>query len=181
MFTGLAAYGIWQFKLTAADEVEQVWGEVVSGNYFDVLGVRPLKGRMLSAGDDLVPGGSPVVVIGHRLWQRRFGADPDVIGRTVSINGHPLTVVGIAPPPTRACFAACRARCGCRPRCCPCSIPRGDGRLTSRGSRWLMLVGRLEPGVTVEQAKARFDLLSREMQANHPEEWKARQEPGIHP
>ena len=97
VFTGLAAYGITQFKLAAGDDVEQLWGEVVSGNYFDVLGVQPHIGRMLSAGDDVVPGGSPVVVIGFGLWQRRFYADPDLIGKAISINGQPLTVVGIAP------------------------------------------------------------------------------------
>jgi macrolide transport system ATP-binding/permease protein len=176
VFTGLAAYGIEQFKLTAADEVEQVWGEVVSGNYFDVLGVRPLKGRMLSAGDDLVPGGSPVVVIGHRLWQRRFGADPDVIGRTVSINGHPLTVVGVAPAPYTGMFRGLSSEVWVPATVLPVLDPASERRLTSRGSRWLMLVGRLEAGVTVKQAQARFDLLTREMQANHPEEWKAWQE-----
>ena len=176
VFTGLAAWGIEQFKLTAANEVEQVWGEAVSGNYFDVLGVLPLKGRMLNASDDLTPGGSPVVVIGHRVWQRRFGADPELIGRTVSINGYPLTVVGIAPASYTGMFRGLSSEVWVPATMLPLLDPaRGKGKLR-RGSRWLVLVGRLEPGVTVKQAQARFDLLTREMQANHPEEWKAWQE-----
>ena len=174
VFTGLAAYGISQFKLAAGDDVEQLWGEVVSANYFDVLGVQPLRGRMLSAGDDAVPGGSPVVVISHGLWQRRFNADPDLIGKTVSLNGYPLTVVGVAPPRYTGMFRGLSSEVWLPSMMLPLVDPAsGKGRLTSRGSRWLILVGRLKPGVTVEQARTRFDLLTREMQANHPEEWKA--------
>ena len=177
VFTGLAAYGVSQFKLAAGDEVEQLWGEVVSGNYFDVLGVQPLRGRMLNAADDTVPGGSPVVVIGYRLWQRRFNADPDLVGKTISINGQPLTVVGIAPAPYTGMFRGLSSEVWVPSMMLPLVDPgSGKGRLTSRGSRWLVLVGRLKPGVTLEQARARFDLLTREMQANHPQEWKAWQE-----
>jgi predicted permease len=177
VFTGLAAYGVSQFKLAAGDEVEQIWGEVVSGNYFEVLGVHPLRGRMLNSADGLVAGASPVVVIGYRLWQRRFNGDPDVIGKTISINGQPLTVIGIAPAQYTGMFRGLSSEVWVPATMLPVLDPgSGNGRLTSRGSRWLVLVGRLEPGVTLEQARARFDLLTREMQANHPQEWKAWQE-----
>jgi predicted permease len=177
VFTGLAAYGVSQFKLAAGDEVEQIWGEIVSANYFEVLGVHPLSGRMLTTGDGVVTGASPVVVIGYRLWQRRFNGDPDVIGKTISINGQPLTVIGIAPAQYTGMFRGLSSEVWVPATMLPVIDPEnGKGRLTSRGSRWLVLVGRLKPGVTLEQARARFDLLTREMQANHPQEWKAWQE-----
>ena len=98
VFTGLAAYGIDQFKLSGPNEVEQIWAETVSGNYFDVLGVTPHKGRTFAPEEDLVPGKHPVAVIGYNLWQRRFNSDPDLIGKPITINEQQLTVIGIAPP-----------------------------------------------------------------------------------
>jgi hypothetical protein len=75
VLSGLAAYGIDQFKLGVADGVEQIWGEAVSGNYFDVLGVAAHKGRTFLSEEDLIPGKNPVTVISHSLWQRRFNSD----------------------------------------------------------------------------------------------------------
>src|SRR5258706_11885747 len=83
VFTGLAAYNIGQYKLDSANQVEKVWGEAVSGNYFDVLGVQALKGRTFFPEEDLVPGRNPVVVIGYGLWQRRLNSDPRLVGKGV--------------------------------------------------------------------------------------------------
>jgi predicted permease len=76
----------------------QIWTEIVTANYFDVLGVRAAHGRTLLPSDEIAPGRHPVVVISHGLWRRDFGADPAILGRTVEINNHPLTVVGVADP-----------------------------------------------------------------------------------
>jgi predicted permease len=177
VFTGLAAYGIEQFTLGAAGDVEQVWGEAVSGNYFDVLGVQPLRGRMFGAADEVSRGSGPVVVIGYALWQRRFQADPDLIGKTISINGQPLTVVGIAPSRYTGMMRGLSIEIWV-----PATTlhlldsAKWQARVTDRGSRWLVLVGRLKAGVTGDHAQARFDLLSRQMQSNHPEEWRSWQE-----
>ncbi|HEU5459965.1 MAG TPA: ABC transporter permease, partial [Pyrinomonadaceae bacterium] len=78
VFTDMAAYGIDQFKLSGPTEVEQIWAETVSGNYFDVLGVTPHKGRTFAPDEDQVPGKHSVAVIGYSLWQRRFNSDPEV-------------------------------------------------------------------------------------------------------
>jgi hypothetical protein len=172
VFSGLAAYSIWQFKLGDPNHVEYVWGEVVSGNYFDVLGVRADKGRTFIAEEDVTPGTHPVVVVGQGLWRRRFNADPNLIGQTVTINGQKLTVVGIAPPRYTGMMGGVAAEMWVPVMALPLLEPmKGDARLT-RDSRWLTLVGRLKPDVTIEQAKARFELLSRDMQAAHPEEWR---------
>src|SRR6185503_14822850 len=86
VFSGLAAYGVMQFKLRSAEQVELVWGETVSGNYFDVLGVRPFRGRAFLPEEDQTPGAQPVAVVSHGLWHRRFSADPELIGTTVVLN-----------------------------------------------------------------------------------------------
>ncbi|HKC88969.1 MAG TPA: ABC transporter permease, partial [Blastocatellia bacterium] len=76
---------------------ELVWGELVSGNYFDVMGVKPMLGRGLLPEEDRAPNAHPVVVLSHSLWHRRFKADPGVMGQTIYLNGQPFTVIGVMP------------------------------------------------------------------------------------
>jgi predicted permease len=132
---------------------ERVQAELVSGNYFAVLGLGPAIGRLLAAADDVVPGGHPVVVLSHGLWIRRFGGDHGIVGRTVRLNGHPMTVVGVAPagfagtqvgaPPDLYVPIAMKAA----------MTPTWD-ELNRRRAQWLELMGRLRPGVSREQAEA---------------------------
>lgn len=179
VFTGLAAYGIRQFNLGDAGLVEQVWGEAVSGNYFEVLGVKMHAGRGFLAEEDLVPGRNPVVVISYGLWQRRFQSDPNLVGRTVNLNRQKLTVVGIAPPQYTGIIRGLASEVWAPMMMMPLLEPaRGERLLTGRGSRWLVLLGRLKQDISIEQARARFDVLSREFQAAHPEEWKSKQPSG---
>jgi predicted permease len=177
VFTGLAAYGIRQYRLGDSAGVEQIWGELVSANYFDVLGVTPIRGRGFVAAEGEVPGRNPVVVISHGLWQRRFNGDPDLVGRTIAINGHQLTLVGIAPPDYIGAYRGLASEVWVPIMMGPQLEPKyGDG-LLSRRSRWLIGIGRLKPGVSLQQARARFDLLSRELQATQPDEWRSVQRP----
>jgi predicted permease len=178
VLSGLAAYGIQQFNFGDANEVEQIWGEAVSGNYFDVLGVAAQKGRTFSADEDLVPRRNPVAVISHSLWQRRFNSDPELIGKTVTLNDQSLTVIGIAPPQYTGMIRGLASEIWIPTAMMPAVQRVGDPFLTSRGDRWLMLVGRLKPGATLGQARARFDLLTRDMQSAHPEEWMDKTESG---
>ena len=171
IFTGLAAYGIRQYRLGDATDVEHVWGELVSADYFDVLGVPLARGRGFVAEENEVPGRNPVVVISHGLWQRRFNNDPDLVGRTIVLNGQQLTVVGIAPPQYTGGMRGLASEVWVPIMMGPRLEPRyADGLLTRR-SRWLVSIGRLKPDVSLEQARARFEVLSRELQAAHPEEW----------
>lgn len=178
VLSGLAAYGILQFKFGDANEVEQLWGEAVSGNYFDVLGVGAYKGRTFAADEDLVPGRNPVAVISYALWQRRFHSDPEIVGKSVTLNEQTLTVIGIAPPQYTGMIRGLGSDIWI-----PTAIVAAvDGRrgdpLMGRESRWLTLVGRLKPETTLAQVRARFDLLARDMQAAHPEEWLSKTESG---
>jgi macrolide transport system ATP-binding/permease protein len=178
VFSGLASYGLgWQFNLGGPNEVQQVWGEVVSGNYFDVLGVRAFRGRTFLPEEDQVPNRNPVVVISHGLWQRRFNSDPGIIGKAITINNQPLTVVGIAPPQYTGMVTGWAAEIWVPAMIVPLLDPsRGERVVTSRGNRWLTLIGRLKPGTTLEQARSHFAVLTKEMQAAHPEEWLDRRE-----
>src|SRR5215813_5180731 len=106
VFSGLLAWqmvsaGISDSASRSANEggrAEIIWGETVSGNYFDVLGVKAAIGRTFLPEEDRAPDARPVVVLGNVFWQRRFNSDPNVVGRTVYLNGHPFTVIGVAPP-----------------------------------------------------------------------------------
>ena len=176
VFSGFAAYGVWQFKLDDGNQVEQVWGEPVTGNYFELLGVPAFKGRTFLADEDVVPGRNPVVVIGYSLWQRRFNSDPELIGKTVRVNDQPLTVIGVAPERYSGMVGGLATEIWVPMAMAPLlDKSRGERVLTSRGNRWLTFIGRLKPAVTIAQARARFDLLTQEMRAAHPEEWRTRQ------
>ena len=95
-FSGLFGSSVVTANLGRGRSARQVWGELVTGNYFQILGVRAGLGRTLLPSDEIAPGRHPVVVLSDGLWRRDFGADPDIVGKTVEINNYPLTVVGVA-------------------------------------------------------------------------------------
>ncbi|HET6980237.1 MAG TPA: ABC transporter permease [Pyrinomonadaceae bacterium] len=178
VLSGLAAYGIRQFNFGETD-VEQIWGEAVSGNYFDVLGVNAQKGRTFSPDEDVVPGRNPVAVVSHSLWQRRFNSDPDLVGKTITLNDQALTVIGIAPEQYTGMIRGLASDVWIPTAMLPAvDKQQGQRNLTSRGNRWLIMVGRLKPETTLAQARARFDLLTHDMQAAHPDEWLSKNEAG---
>jgi predicted permease len=169
----LAAYGLgWQFRLGTAGEVEQVWGEVVSGNYFDVLGITPQRGRWFLAEEDAVRGRNPVVVIGHGLWQRRFQADAGIIGRTIVVNRQPLTVIGIAPASFGGMMAGWSTELWVPVSLLPSLDPSRGPALLTRRSKWLTMVGRVKKDVSLAQVRSQFDALTAAIRAEHPDEWR---------
>lgn len=181
VFSGLAAYGLgWQFKLGGADDVELVWGEPVSSNYFDVLGVRAWRGRMFLPEEAEVVNRNPVVVIGYGLWQRRFAADPAVIGKAIRINNQQLTVIGVAPPEYTGMMSGWASEIWVPALLTSVLDPSGSqGLVNSRGSKWVTLIGRLKPGTTIDEARNRLALLSKAMQSEYPEEWLDEREDGV--
>jgi putative ABC transport system permease protein len=157
-FSGLIATDWTQVGVQWRNQPELVAAELVSGNYFDVLGVQPALGRVLVASDDLVPDANPVVVLSFTYWQRRFGADPSAVNQSLLVNGRPFTVIGVAAPgfhsvvmgDTPDLFA---------PMTMKAEVMPGLKDLEDRTSRWLNIVGKLKPGLTREQAEASINPL----------------------
>jgi predicted permease len=176
VFSGLAAYSIMQLKLSGNDQVEKVWAETVSGNYFQVLGVQPVLGRAILDDDDRTPGTSPVVVVSHSFWQSRFNSDPQVIGKTITLNNQTLTIIGVAPRQYTGMLRGLAIDVWVPTMMRPSLEGENLERLTSRGNRNFFLVGRRKPNTTIEQARARFDRLTLEMREAHPEEWRPKRE-----
>ena len=140
-------------NLTDGSTTNRVRGELVSGNYFDVLGVRSAAGRLLTREDDRTPGVHPVLVLSHAFWQRRFAGSPDIVGRTLSVNGHPFTVVGVA----RQGFFGTRPGFGpdfWAPLMTVQAVTAGGMAPRGRGNNYLELMSRLEPGSNVERVQA---------------------------
>ena len=155
-------------SLGGADGAERVYGVVVSANYFAVLGARPRLGRMFNLADGEEPGSAALTVISHRLWTRRFNADPRLVGQTILLNGHPFTVVGVASEGFQGTTIIAPDLW------VPLSMvneamPRiGSRILTSRGSVWLVFGARLKSGVTMRQARAELALLGQALEREHP-------------
>jgi putative ABC transport system permease protein len=132
--------------------------ELVSGNYFNVLGVQPAAGRLFVSSDDLQPEANPIAALSYGYWQRRFGGDVRVLGQAVLVNGHPFTVVGVAPPSFQS------VQMGYAPDIfVPMTMKKvltpGEDDLLDRQSKWMNIVGRLKPGLTPTHAQAGVDPL----------------------
>ena len=160
VLSGLVAYWQCPFSLSDGGQAERVIGQIVTGNYFAVLGVRPALGRFFLPEEDRTPGTHPVVVISHGLWRRRFGADPAVVGKTISLNAYRYTVVGVAPleftGTTRGTVNEVYVPIMMQAK-------RGGGRsgfLENRNAGWLQLLGRLKPNVSRQQAQAALSILA---------------------
>ena len=159
-------------------------GEVVTGNYFDVLGVRAAVGRTFLPEEDRVEGARPVAVLAHGLWKREFGGDPSVIGRTITIRGLAFTVIGVAPPKFKGMVPGLTPELWIPSMMLeevePAGIqdtvpsPSGRTRLERRGSRWMFVRGRLKPGVSMTQAQANVEVVMSRLEREHPETNKDR-------
>jgi putative ABC transport system permease protein len=139
-------------------QTERAIGELVSGNYFDLLGVRPALGRMFQQSDDVRPEANPVAVLSYGYWQRHFGGNPTVLNQTIRLNDHPFTVVGVAAPGFRSVVVG-DAPDIFAPMQMKAQITPGWNDLNDRRSRWLNIVARLKPGVSAKQAEAAMNPL----------------------
>ena len=151
VFDGLVANDEQTIGIDWNNHSELLEAELVSGNYFQVLGVEPAIGRLLLPSDDL-PNSDPVVVLSFNFWKTRMGSDPRVVGQTLLINAHPFIIVGVSPPrfhsiaagETPAVFVAASTKNFVTPRW---------QDLEDRQSHWLTIVGRLKPGESRQQAR----------------------------
>jgi predicted permease len=145
-----------------------LYGMFVSANYFSLLGVPPWRGRTFNPGDD-IDGAPPVVVISHAAWRAHFDAAPDIIGRTIAINGQTVTIVGIAPPLFGGNLAVARFDLYVPMATRPLLIPAERTVWKERDWRWLDAIGRLRPGVALSQAHAEFQQIARRQAETYAE------------
>lgn len=138
---------------------ERVWGQLVAGGYFSLLGVRPAAGRFFTPEEEEARGADPIVVLSYGLWQRRFGGSRSVLGETVILNGRPCKVIGVAADSFHG------VTLGLLPELWR---PASRDPSENRGGRGFFGVGRLQPGVTIDQARAALDLLARQLQQSYP-------------
>jgi predicted permease len=164
----VAAFDLTALNLTAGEQPERVWGMIVTGNFFDVLGVRAAAGRTFRPDEDTTTGTHPVAVLSHDFWQRRFHGDPGVVGSTLQLNRQAFTVIGVSAAPFQGPMAGLRVDVFVPLAMQPLVQPGGD-RLAARGSRWLQALARLDPGVGQAQAQAAFDTHSSRLDASYPD------------
>src|SRR5580704_4273818 len=153
VFSGVLATDAAQVGVQWHNQPDLVAAELVSGNYFDVLGVQPAAGRMFVTADDLVPDAKPVVVLSFSYWRRRFGDDPRIVDDSIQINGHPFTIVGVAPPNFHSVVVGDTPDVFV-PMMMKAEVMPGTKDLEDRRSSWLNIVGKLKPGSSREQAEA---------------------------
>ena len=167
-FEGLAAVTPPQL-LAIARERESVLApaQLVTGNYFDILGVTPFMGRTFDEGRDRAPGGEPVVVLSYDTWQRQFNSDRQIIGRAIRVNGALLTVTGIAPPGFGGLWRGISL--GLWIPITQDAVLHMHDPMNDRGSHWLVAVGRLKGGYSIEQAQAELKTIAARLAVAYPE------------
>ena len=174
VYSGVIAYsggrpaGLGVSDESAHGETQLVSNALVSGNYFDVLGVRPVLGRLFSPDDNRTPDAHPVAVLSYDFWQRRFARDTHVLGKRITLNGSPFTIVGVS----RSRFTGTNVG-----NAIDVYVPIMELGAVNRSARewntrhwwWLTVIGRLKPGVSLRQATAEADVLFRQIEHNDPE------------
>jgi predicted permease len=164
-FSGVAAYyELLPASISGSGEPQRVWGQEATSNFFDVAQLPTTLGRGFANNEERLP----VIVLSYRLWQRRFAADPGIVGRAITLSGHPFTVVGVAPPSFRGLDLILDPEFW---------VPLGNleqlaANVPDRNSRffhWLRVTGRLKPGVTRTEAIAELNVLAQRLAKAHPE------------
>jgi predicted permease len=183
VFADMLGYSPMIAALNLTDRSRMVMGECVTGNYFQVLGVRAALGRTLLPEDD-VRGAERVVMVSHRYWRREMGADLHAIGQAIRLRGQVYTVVGVAPHSFTGMVPILSAELWLPVahvnEVDPAGIseavpsPTGTNRLDRRGQRWMFVKGRLKPGFTLEQARDNLEMLMRQLSATYPQTNKGR-------
>jgi predicted permease len=184
VFSDMIGYSPMIAPLSLGDRSRVSLGQVVTSNYFNMLGVRPLLGRLLVPADD-EPSAERVVVLSHSMWQREFGGDPAIVGKLITLRGLPYAIVGVTPEfftgvvplLTPELFLPVRHVDEVEPAGVTDTVPSptGTNALERRGQRWMFAKGRLRPGVTAEQAHANVQLVGRQLESAHVQTNKGRQ------
>ena len=168
VFTGVAGIGFVPASVGQKGNCQRMWGYTVTGNYFDVLGVKPYAGRLLQPEDDRVRGGHPVIVLSYTGWQKWFSGDSNIIGAKVQVNGRDFTVLGIAPKGffgTELFFAPDVFFSMSMQ-----NVLASEDVLDRRSNRGFFAVGRLKPGVSMAQAESALDAIGKGLAQENPQD-----------
>ncbi|MET0645647.1 MAG: ABC transporter permease [Pyrinomonadaceae bacterium] len=168
VLAGLFAERLAPMSLSRGGDNERVWGYLVTGNYFEVLGVSAARGRTFTPEEDRAPLSSPVAVLSHACWQRRFGGDPAIVGRDVQLNGHPFRVVGVMPEGFSGAEIVYTPEVWV-PMTMQEWIEPGNAWLERRTTQNIFAIGRLKEGVTMGQAEAALNLLAEQLGREYPD------------
>jgi len=171
-FSSLLAFDETGIAIQGAEESQIVPAECVTENYFETLGVKLVLGRGFDPSPKHAPGDAPEVVLSYTTWQRRFGGDPNIVGRTMVINGTSMTVVGVAPSDFFGAFRGISPDLWL-PMSMDAALHLNDP-LDDRGSNWLVSLGRLKPGVSVAQAQAEVATIAAQLEKEYPKTNKDR-------
>jgi predicted permease len=172
-FSDIIAYRATLTGLTVDGKGDHCVLSRVTSNYFSALGIQPAVGRLILPTEGLTPGADPILVLGYSFWQKRFGGDPSIVGKQVALNGHSVTVVGVAPKGFHGLYAVVDMD-----GYVPFSAAIGSKGVaedsvqdawTHRQDRTLTLLGRLKPGVTVKQAQAPLNVVAQRLAEQHPD------------
>ena len=149
--------------------VDRLLTAYVTGNYFTVLGIAPAVGRLIAPAEGVTPGSDPVIVLGHSYWKSRFAGDPGAVGRKVLVNGHPVTVIGVAPEGFRGARALQDTQAWL-PLAMAIPLEQfGGDFLVNRGIRNLLVVARLNPGIGLREAQATLKVVAARLSRRYPE------------
>jgi len=169
VFSDLFAYQFGMDGLSVNGKPDRIMTNYVSGNFFSGLGVQPALGRLILPSEGEVPGADPVCVLGYTYWKNHFGGDPSIVGRKVSIDGHPVMVIGVAPKGFYGAYPLIDVQ-----GYLPLGMATLEGNPTdfmaNRGLRNLAVYGRLQNGMTVGQAQAPLAVVAQRLAADHPKD-----------
>jgi predicted permease len=190
VFSDLVVYTPAPVNFGAQGRPERAWVELVSGNYFSALGLKPAVGRTFAPDEGWVANKDPLVVLSYEFWQKRFGGDRDAIGQTVEVNNHAYTIIGVAPENYVGAYYWLRPDFYLPLSTITLADPTWKEALTNRNSAYLRVLGYLQPGVTPAQAMAAAQPLDHRLAQDYPESHKglsllvmpelsARPEPGV--
>jgi predicted permease len=169
-FVDLAGYNVEVAGLNADNATDRITMYSVTDNYFTLLGVRPTIGRLIQPNEGRARGDAPVIVLTHEYWQARFGGDPSIVGRSVRLNGRPFTVIGVTPPPFDGAHSLLRPSAyvplWMRGELVESTASRSIHEARDRHQLWVL--GRLRPGVSLEQARAAMEVKAATLAREYP-------------
>jgi predicted permease len=167
VFSGVIGYLYGMDGLSVSGRADRVLTNYVSGNYFSMLGIQPEIGRFILPSDGEGAGAAPVMVLSHAYWKQHFGGDPDIVGRKVSVDGHPVTIVGVAPPGFYGVSPFLHVE-GYLPLGLASQGGYPGDIASNRASRNLSVLGRLRPGVSLPQAQASLGVVAQRLAQQYP-------------